>query len=138
MITALIWVVLIFLAVISIIDLKVRKIPSIFLTGMLFTVALISILNQSSALSLGILGFIMAYLLYEADFIRGVADIKVFTMISFMVLDIYSFLGFIVLLMFFGIIYKSVIKIRTKDTECAFIPVFLAVYVVMLLIGGLA
>jgi len=138
MISVLVWVVLAFLVVVSVIDLKVKRVPSILLDGFLFAIAFITISSQPQALSLGLLGFIASYLLYEANFFHGIADIKVFTMISFMLINSYHLLGFLVLVMFFGIIYKSVVKIRTKDNECAFLPVFLATYITMVMLGGVA
>ena len=135
---SLIWVVLVFLAIVSIIDWKFRKVPSIFLTGMLFVVAFISISQNPNSLNLGILGFIMAYLLYEADFFGGVADIKVMTMISLMLLNTWYLLGLFVLVGIFGITWKGIVKIRmNKETEFAFLPVFLFIYIAVYMLGGL-
>jgi hypothetical protein len=136
--SALIWVVLTFLMIVSIIDWRIRKIPSIFLTGMLFVVAFISTLFNPLALSLGILGFIVAYLMYEGDFFGGVADIKVMTMISFMLLNYYYLLGYIVLIGIFGLTWKSMVKIRDRtQKQTAFIPVFFFVFGALILLGGL-
>jgi prepilin signal peptidase PulO-like enzyme (type II secretory pathway) len=133
----LLWVVAVFLLITGIIDWKIRKIPSIFLTGMLFVVAFISISLNPNALSLGVLGFIMAYLLYEADFFGGVADVKVMTIISFMCLNTYWLLASFVLIGLFGITWKAILKIRTGEKECAFLPIFFFVYVTLYMLGGL-
>jgi Flp pilus assembly protein protease CpaA len=138
--SALIWVVLFFLALVSIIDWKFRKIPSMFLTGILFAVAFISISSHEDALSLGILGFIMAYMLYEADFFGGIADVKIMTMISFMLLNSYYLLGSFVLIGIFGITWKAIIRLRLKkhkDEEFAFLPVFFFVYLTLWILGGI-
>jgi hypothetical protein len=136
--SSLLIVVAIFLLIVSIIDWKLRKVPSIFLTGMLFVVAFISISQNPNSLNLGILGFIMAYLLYEADFFGGIADVKVMTMISFMLLNSWYLLGSFVLVGVFGLAWKGIVKIRlNKETEFAFLPVFLFIYIALWLLGGL-
>lgn len=137
---SLIWVVLIFLAVVSIIDLKFRKVPSIFLTGMLFVVAFISILLNPQALTLGVLGFIISYMLFESDYFSGIADIKIFTLCSFMVVSFYWLLVFIIILLFFGIVWKSIIRIRLhkeKNEDFAFLPVFFFVFLTLVILGGI-
>lgn len=136
--SALIWVVLVFLAIVSIIDWKFRAIPSVLLTGMLFVVAFVSIFSNPISLNLGILGLIMAYLMYEADFFNGVADIKVMTLISFMLASVYSLFGFFILICIFGITWKGIIKLRlNKETEFAFVPVFFFIFGALMLLGGL-
>ena len=80
MIDWLIWIVLGFLLVVSFIDWKLKVLPSIMLTSMLFAVAFLNPAN----LWFGIMGFIVAFMLYEADYFSGIADIKVMTTIAFM------------------------------------------------------
>ena len=133
MIQALIYIVAGFLIIASIIDLKLRVLPSIFLTGMLFVVA---ILNPSG-LWFGAMSFIIAYLLYEADFFSGWADIKIMTIIGFMIATTNGLFGLILLTVFFGFVWKVLIKWKfRKDQEVAFIPVFLFVYIALWLLGG--
>jgi len=135
MIEWLIWIVLIFLFVISIIDWKLRVLPSIMLTGMLFVVAFLNPAN----LWFGIMGFIVAWMLYEADYFSGVADIKVMTMIAFMLSTTNYFLGFIFLTVFFGLVWKVLVKWRfPKEKDVAFIPVFMFIYISLWTLGGLA
>ena len=121
------------LLVFSIIDWKVRKLPSILTTAMLFTVAFLFPAN----LWFGVLGFIIAYLLYEADYFEGVADIKIMTMISFMMFSREWFALFIVLTLIFGTAWKTILKWRTKQEKGAFLPVFLFVYIAMYILGGI-
>lgn len=135
--SALIWVVGAFLLIVSIIDWKVKKLPSILLTGFLFVVAYITLNTHAEALSLGILGFIMAILLYEADFFGGMADVKIMVMISLMLVNGFYLLGFFVLIGVFGITWKAIYKIRMKEEkECPFLPVFLFLYIAGLLLGA--
>lgn len=136
--SALILVVLIFLIIVSIIDIKFRAVPSVILTGMLFIVAFVSMFRNPISLNLGILGLIMAYLLYEIDFIGGVADIKIITTISFMLISFQSFLLFLILLCLFGFAWKGFIKLRLKkEKEFAFIPVLTFAYITLMMLGGL-
>ena len=134
----LIYVVGAFLLIIGIIDWKVRKIPSIFLTGFLFAVAIITKSLSPNALTIGLLGLTMALLMYEGGFIGGIADIKVIGLISFMIVNPYWLLASFLLIGVYGLAWKSIIKIRlNKETECAFLPVFFFVFVTLVMVGGI-
>ena len=135
MIDWLIWIVLGFLLIVSLIDWKLKVLPSIMLTGMLFVVA---VLNPAN-LWFGIMGFIIEVLLYETGYFSGIADIKVMTTIAFMLSTTNYLFGFIVLTVWFGLVWKILIKWRLKkETEVAFLPVFLFVYITLMLLGGFA
>ena len=135
MINLLIWIVLGFLALASLIDWKFKFLPSIMLTGMLFAVAVLNLAN----LWFGIMVFIVAYLLYEADYFSGIADIKVMTMIGFMLSTTNYLFGFIILTMVFGLVWKVLIKWRLKkEKDVAFIPVFFFIYITLMILGGIA
>jgi hypothetical protein len=139
-INSLLYIVGFFLIVVSIIDIKWQEVPSIFLTGMLFVVVFVTAFANPMALTFGILGFIVSYLLYEAGFFSGVADIKIFTMISFMVLNAFSFFLFLILVCVLGIVWKTMIRIgthKTKKESFAFIPVFTFCYALLWVFGGL-
>ena len=124
-------VVLVFLAVFSIIDWKFKKIPSIFLTGMLFVVLAVNMGN----LEFGLLAFVLAWFLMEANFIEGVADLKVITIIGLMIPSMSYFFLFVMLIMVYGIIYKILLKYVLKEkTEIPFIPILFCIYLVMFLI----
>jgi len=133
MITILIYVVLGFLLLASLIDLKLKFLPSVMLTAMLFAVA---VLNPEN-LWFGIMGFIISYLLYELDFFNGWADIKVMTTIAFMVSTTNYLFGLILLTVWFGLVWKILIKWRLRrETEVAFIPVFLFCYLALWWLGA--
>ena len=128
-------IVAIFLLIVSIIDFKLHCVPSIILTAMLFAVA---VLNPNN-LWIGILGFIMAYLLYEINFFDGMADIKVLTIIAFMIGTVNWLFTFIILICIFGFAWKVFIKWRlTQEENCAFLPVFLFCYLALWILGGIA
>ena len=123
----------VFLLVVSVIDWKFRALPSIFLTAILFVVA---VLNPSN-LWFGIMTFLVALLLYEADFFSGIADIKVMTTIGFLLTTTNYFFGFILLTVIFGFMWKVFIKWRLpKEKNVAFLPVFLFIYYTLLILGG--
>ena len=129
------YVVLGFLLIVSLIDWKIRFLPSVFLTAMLFAVA---VLNPAN-LWFGIMGFIIAYLLYELDFFSGVADIKIMTMIAFMLSTTNYLFGFILLTVWFGLVWKILIKWRLpKEKNYAFLPVFLFCYLALWWLGAFA
>jgi hypothetical protein len=134
MIPLLLLIIGIFLLIFSIIDWKVKMIPSIFLTAILFVIAFLYPAN----LWFGLMGFIMAYLLYEADFFSGIADVKVMAMIGLMISTTTWMLIFIGLVVILGLFWKILIKWRMKkEKETAFIPIFLFIYIAMILLGGI-
>lgn len=140
MIDWLIWIVFAFIFIVSLIDWKVQKIPSIFLTGMIFAVA---VLNPAN-LWFGIMGLIMAFLLYEAGYFSGVGDIKVMTIIAFMLSTTNELFLFIFLTLLFGVVWKGLWHWRLKrknkklPDEFPFIPVFFFVYCALYLAGAFA
>jgi len=134
MATATLIIVGVFLLICSVIDWKLRVLPSILLTAMLFTVAFLYPQN----LWFGIMGLIMAYLLYEADFFSGIADVKVMTMLAFMVSTTNWFFGLVVFTVTYGLFWKVLIKFKIpQEKDIAFIPVLLFVYITLILIGGI-
>lgn len=138
--SSLVWVVGLFLLIVSVIDLKFRKIPSIFLTGMLFVVAFVSLYLNPQALSFGVIGFIMAYLFLEGGYFSGIADVKVMTMISLMLSVQYWIILFIILIAIYGLFWKIlIVKFNlSNDKEFAFLPVFFFCYSTLAILGGIA
>lgn len=131
-------IVALFLAVVSIYDWKFKEVPSIILTGMLFVVLALNL----SSIGFGLLAVVIALLMYEADFISGIADLKIITIIGLMATNLFWFFISIVLIFVFGIVYKLVIKKFTrtakKQKQVAFIPVLFAVYLALWILGGIA
>ena len=135
MVDLLVWILLGFLLIVSIIDLKLKVLPSIMLTGMLFVVA---VMNPEN-LWFGVMAFIMSWLIYESGYFSGIADVKVMTMIGFMISTTNHLFGFIILTVFFGVVWKLLIKWKFPDEEdVAFLPVFLFCYLTLMALGGLA
>jgi len=127
-------IVAVFLIFVSIIDWKTKQIPSIILTGMLFVVL---ILNPTHVL-LGIASFVIAWLLYEADFISGIADIKATVIVGLMLSSLSWFFLYVLLLCAYGLFWKVLIKWRMKRAKkIAFLPVFLFLFITLWILGGI-
>lgn len=139
MIDWVIWVTLGILVLASFLDLKYKSVPSVLLTGLLFIVAIMRIEN----LQFGVLAFIFAWLIKDLindwnglDF--GIADIKILTIIGFLIPTMNFFLIFIGIFSLFQFVYTLVWQWRVGgDVERPFVPCLLAVYIALLLIGGI-
>jgi len=139
------FILIIILGIVAIIDWKFKQIPSMFLTGILFVTFIIQAFSPTLLntfyLTSGIAYFIFAWMLYEADFIGGIADIKFLVIIGLMISNFPMILIGILLIMLFGIAYKLVFRfiLKRKETEeIPFIPALYSVFVTLYLIGGLA
>jgi len=136
-------IVFLFLLIISLIDLKTKKVPAFLTTALIFTIAMVNMNDINFGilhLAFGVLAFIYAYMIYELDFIDGVADIKVIVIIGMMVAEFSTFFVFMALVMFFGVAYKLIWKFGLKKPEGSEIPFIIslwAVYSVLWIVGGL-
>jgi len=119
--------------VLSWIDIRKREFPAPLTSGVLLVVALVMYQN----ISFGILGFIVAWFLMEMEFFSGTADLKLFTAVSLVMPNYYFFMLFVILMLVFGTVYKGLmVKVMKKrqEEEIAFIPVFLFVFITLLII----
>jgi hypothetical protein len=133
---ALLVIVGLFLAIVSVLDLRFRVLPSVLLTTMLFVVAFLNPAN----LWFGIMSYIIAYLLWEFDFFSGTADIKVMTTLGFMIPTTTWMFVLMFLTVLFGLIWKIIIRFglkKSKKEDYAFLPVFVFVYLALLILGGI-
>jgi hypothetical protein len=122
------------LAIVSIIDWKLRVLPSVLLTSILFIVAFINPQN----LWFGIMAFIVSYLLFELSYFNGVADLKIMTTIGFLITTTNWFFIYVGLVVIFGTFWKILIKWRLKnEKETAFLPIFFFIYLTLVFIGGI-
>ena len=128
-------VVLIFLVFISILDWRFKAVPSIFMTGMLFAVAIVNYQN----ILFGALAFIFAILLTEFEIegksTRGVADTKATVIVGLMVATIPDFLLYVGLIAIFQLVYVIALRAISKERYIPFLPVYAIVYIVMMLVG---
>ena len=127
-------ILLVYLAIISLIDLKYHTVPSVLTTAMILV---LGILNPSN-LIFGVLGVVFAVLMLESDFFRGLADLKMTAILGLMASSVLQFILLMILILVFGFVYKvlmvKVLKKKAED-EAPFIPVFLAVYTVFFIIN---
>ena len=122
---------LIFLFIISLIDVRFKQIPSVIMTAGIFTFAMLNIANFPFALLLTILGV----LLLEARFMDGIADLKCTSILGFMVSSFSQFFIIAVVLMVWGVVYQVIAKYIIRERiETAFLPVFFLSYLTYLLI----
>ena len=131
------------LLVVSIIDFKTKKVPSFLTTALIFLVAMVNMTEVQFGLihlSFGILAFVFAYMLYELNFINGIADIKVLTIIGMMVKTIPYFFFFLIFTVAYGCVYKLFWRFVLKKEyacEVPYIASLLITYVALWLGGGL-
>lgn len=120
------------LLVFALIDIKTRQIPSIITTGLIFVLMMVFPQN----LFLGIASLVFAIILYEGEFITGLADIKCITIVGLMLSTYSSFFIMILCILFLGLGYKIILKNFVKagkNTEIPFIPIILITYGVLAL-----
>lgn len=136
-------IVLILLVVISLIDFRTKQVPAFFTTAIILAILLVNMVDAEFGLihiAFGIISFTFAYLLYESNFIQGIADIKVITIIGMMVSTLPYLFLFFLLTMILGIIYMAFWRYGLnypEKSEIPFIPSLFCVYVILFAIGGL-
>src|SRR6056297_2542914 len=137
MIDWLIWVVLGILVFLSFLDLKYKAVPSVILTTLIFIVAIMRVENLQFGILAGIFGWAIKDFIYEWQGLEfGMADIKILVVIGLLIPTMFNFLLFLGIFSIFQLAYTMVWQWRFgKDSERAFIPCLLAVYVALMLIG---
>lgn len=136
-------ILIVIIGIIAVIDWKFKQIPSIFLTGILFVVMMIQLFTPSTwayfHLAGGLTFLVFAWMLYEADFIGGIADIKIITVIGLMISNYpFLFIG-VLLILLYGFVYKVIFRYvlkKDKNEDVAFIPCLFSVYLVLYFTGG--
>jgi len=126
-------VVLIFLAIISIIDLKTKTLPAVLTTSLLLIVLFVNYNN----LVFGLIAFVFALLLTEASFIWGIADIKVITTLGLMASSTSYLFILIFSIVAIGVLYKIAARyIFKQKKEIAFTPSLFITFLILLITGG--
>lgn len=140
MIDWLLWVVLGILILASFLDIKYKAVPSVLLTAILFIVAIMRIENIQFGILAGLFAWIIKDLIFEwngLDF--GMADIKIMAIIGLLTPTLNMFLVFIGIFSLFQFVYTLVWQWRFKKVkERPFIPCLLAVFITLMIIGGVA
>lgn len=136
------WLLLPIFILLSIVDIIWKKFPSGFTTGLLFMTVVASYIDRGdAAIILGLFSFIIGWMMLEFGTpIKGVADLKIITMIGCVMLDIRFMFIFIAILMVYGLVYQGImLKVfnLNSDDEIPFIPIITICYITLLLIGGI-
>lgn len=136
MIDILILIVLVCLIFVSYLDLEYRAIPSVFLTGLLFFVAIVRIDFIQYGILAGIFAMLIKDLIHEfngLDF--GIADIKILIILGLM---LHTRAEFFVLMGIFAVFQFAYTLIWTwrcgEENEMPFVPCLLAVYIATMLL----
>ena len=119
-----------FLFIMSWFELKYKKIPSIIPTIAILALAILNF----QYIMFGILGFILAWLLYEFNYIEKVGDIKAIVIISLMINNLYYFYNFMLLIAVFGLFYIGIscLILDKKKKDVAFVPLFFLIYIILM------
>jgi hypothetical protein len=140
MIDWLIWIVLGVLILASILDLKYKAIPSVLLTGTIFVVLML----RPDNLLFGVIALVFAILIKDlindiAGMEFGVADIKIFIIIGLLLANVESLFIMIGIFLVFQFVYTLAWRWKiNKKGEMPFVPCLLAVYITLMIIGGIA
>ena len=120
----------IFLLVMALMDIVDREIPSVLPTTAILFITFYFVALFPSHILYGILGFIFAWLLYEFDFYRGIADMKAVIIISLFATSVIQFGVFMLLTVGLSLIYQLIFKygFRYKRKEIPFIPLFFIIF----------
>lgn len=125
-------VVAILLAIVVGFDLKTQKVPAILTTAIILVLSIVNFNN----IQFGIIAFIFGWLLYEFDFIGGLADVKVITIIGLMCSNMFGIFALIILVTLYGAIYRAAFKLILKKKSVAFtLPLFL-IYITMWILSA--
>jgi hypothetical protein len=140
MIDWLIWVVLGVLVLASFLDLKYKAVPSVLLTGMIFAVLLLRPDNLLFGVIAGVFAWIIRDLISDvAEMEFGMADIKIMIIIGLLLANFTSLMIMIGAFSIFQFAYTVIWRWKVaKDGEMPFIPCLLAVYISLILVGGVA
>lgn len=140
MIDWLIWVVLGVLILASFLDLKYKAVPSVLLTGMIFTVLLLRPDNLLFGVIAGVFAWIIRDLISDvAGMEFGMADIKIMIIIGLLLANFTSLMIMIGAFSIFQFAYTVIWRWKVaKEGEMPFIPCLLAVYIALILVGGVA
>ena len=123
----------------SFLDLKYRAIPSVFLTGLLFLVAVVRFEYLQYGILAGIFAWTMKDILSIKQLEFGMADIKIMMIIGLILSSRIEFFLFIGIFAVFQFVYTLLWAWKFgDDKERPFVPCLLAIYITMMLIRGFA
>lgn len=126
-----------FLMVMSLLDIWKRTVPSIFPSMIiLFLIIAGAFANGfTNTIYFGVLSFVFGWLLYEFDLFRGVADLKTTVIVGLTLSSLnqfYVYMTFLpVIATIYNLLFIKVFKLK-KGQEVPFLPVFLAIYIILM------
>ena len=136
------WLIIFVLAILilsSYLDIKYRAIPSVFLTSLLFIVFIARPENLVFGIGAGIFAWFMKDVLSLKELEFGMADIKIMIIIGLLINTMNWFLIFIGIFALFQFVYTVIWQVIIgKDDERPFVPLLTCVYIVLIMIGGVA
>lgn len=140
MISALILVVLGVLLFASYLDLKYKAVPSVILTSTILVV----LLSRPDNLFFGVVALVFAILIKDlisdvAGLEFGMADIKIFIVMGLLLTNFANLMIMIIIFLIFQFVYTVIWRLKVSDEdEMPFIPCLTAVYIALILVGGVA
>jgi len=131
----LIWILIFCLGVATVLDLKFKAVPSVFLTGILFVVLVLRVDN----LVFGVLACLLMLIVYDNDKQRtGVADFKVVAIIGLLVPTVQAFFSFAIVFVLLQVLYVGIIRqFANFDGEIPFLPCLYATFIGLVVSGVL-
>jgi len=122
-----------FLLIMSLLDIKDKKMPSILPTAIILFSAIASYFFYQT-LVFGILAFIFALLLYEFNWYGGRADIKAMVIIGFTLISLNQFYVFMTLSVligfFYTLIFRGIMKVPAHK-NVPFVPAIFLIYLTL-------
>lgn len=143
------WIVTgVFLILMTIMDLKHKKILSVIPTAAILFLVSINLVLDPNLIWYGVVAFVFAFFLYEIDFFRGAADIKAITMIGLLIRSPNQLFFFMLLIVFVGLAYQLLaIKLIHGDNikkisdffqikeEVPFVPAITISYIILFMVS---
>ena len=137
------WLIYLALAVIILatyLDIKYKAVPSVFLSGLVFVCLLMRPHNLLYGIILLVFGIMIKDLIHDVagmDF--GNADLKILVVIGLLFASSHVMFFFVIVFAIMQLVYTTLWRtFISKDDHIPFIPCLLAIYVTLLLTGGLA
>jgi len=112
---------LLFILVISIIDIKLKKVPA-HLTTIFILLSLVFV--GEKGIYLGLISFLFAFIMLETNFFKGTQDLKLIVGIGILMKSIPLLIIYFIIILIISVIYKLIIKkFYPHIKEIAFTPI---------------
>jgi hypothetical protein len=123
------------LGIATVLDLKFKAVPSVFLTGLVFLTLSLRIEN----LAFGVLACVLMLIVHDIDKSRtGIADFKVMAIIGFLIPTFQAFVSMTIVFIILQVVYVGSVRQFGKwSGEIPFLPCLYATFVGLALSGVL-